>query len=152
VVGEERETRDGHYTYGTVPPFDAIRPLTCYNQTGVFHWMEGMINHHLGKGGRRGAALACHAALACLRMCTGRPLPGRAALQLAGGAAAIHRPRRSPPLLRAGDGDGAAAAGAAADGKQARPRPVFVDFGSSGRKAGRGGRPATRGRGRGRPP
>ena len=51
VVGEERETRDGHYTYGTAPPFDSIRPLTCYNQTGVFHWLEGMINHHLGKGG-----------------------------------------------------------------------------------------------------
>jgi hypothetical protein len=53
VIGEERETRDGHYTYGTAPPFDSIRPLTCYNQTGVFHWLEGMINHHLGKGGRR---------------------------------------------------------------------------------------------------
>jgi hypothetical protein len=50
VVGEERETRDGHYTYSTHAPFNNMRPLQCYNQTGVYHWLESMLNHHLPRG------------------------------------------------------------------------------------------------------
>jgi hypothetical protein len=63
VVGEERETRDGHYTYSTVPPFNTIKPLQCYNQTGVYHWLEGMLNHHLPRG-----AHTCARLLAALLM------------------------------------------------------------------------------------
>ena len=31
VVGHERETRDGHYSYRAQPPFDSLQPLESSN-------------------------------------------------------------------------------------------------------------------------
>lgn len=35
MVGEERDTRDGHYLYRTMPPFDVLHPATWGAQAGA---------------------------------------------------------------------------------------------------------------------
>jgi hypothetical protein len=40
VVGDEREPRDGHYTYVAEKPFALIRPLNCQNQAKVTSYLE----------------------------------------------------------------------------------------------------------------
>lgn len=44
VVGEERQTKDGHYTYLALEPFDAVQPLAnCHNAGTVVRWLAQMI-------------------------------------------------------------------------------------------------------------
>ncbi|KAK9914836.1 hypothetical protein WJX75_001156 [Coccomyxa subellipsoidea] len=45
VVGDEREPRDGHYTYVAEKPFALIRPLNCQNQAKVTSYLEDWITH-----------------------------------------------------------------------------------------------------------
>ncbi len=40
VVGDEREPRDGHYSYVAEKPFSLIRPLACQNQARVTSYLE----------------------------------------------------------------------------------------------------------------
>ncbi|GFR52865.1 hypothetical protein Agub_g15493, partial [Astrephomene gubernaculifera] len=47
VLGEERETRDGHYLYSATDEFSARYPLHCHAQKDVIHWLEQRITHHL---------------------------------------------------------------------------------------------------------
>jgi hypothetical protein len=57
VTGEERDTRDGHYSYHKVSSFDIGPPLTCGNLVGVHRWLAAMC------GGVGAAATAAGAAL-----------------------------------------------------------------------------------------
>lgn len=43
VLGEERETRDGHYQYKRVDTFTAGAPLRCGNLSGVHKWLKDHI-------------------------------------------------------------------------------------------------------------
>lgn len=43
VIGEERETRDGHYQYRRVDTFTAGAPLRCGNLSGVHKWLKDHI-------------------------------------------------------------------------------------------------------------
>ena len=43
VLGEERETRDGHYQYRRVDTFNAGVPLRCGNLSGVHKWLKDHI-------------------------------------------------------------------------------------------------------------
>lgn len=45
VVGEEKDTRDGHYAYHTVGVFDVKYPLEESNQTAVHIWLNHMTQH-----------------------------------------------------------------------------------------------------------
>lgn len=40
VVGDERDTRDGHYSYAAVGALAAKHPLTCSNMGTVQHWLN----------------------------------------------------------------------------------------------------------------
>ena len=40
MVGDERDTRDGHYSYNSVEPFASQHPLICSNMGTVQHWMN----------------------------------------------------------------------------------------------------------------
>ena len=40
VVGDERDTRDGHYSYASVGPFAAHHVLACSNMGTVQHWIN----------------------------------------------------------------------------------------------------------------
>ena len=42
VLGEERDTRDGHYVYRKDDDFTAGPPLNCGNLTGVHRWLRDM--------------------------------------------------------------------------------------------------------------
>jgi hypothetical protein len=44
VLGEERETRDGHYQYKRVDTFTAGAPLRCGNLSGVHKWLKDHIS------------------------------------------------------------------------------------------------------------
>ena len=50
VLGEERETRDGHYQYKRVDTFTAGAPLRCGNLSGVHKWLKDHIagGQHVG--------------------------------------------------------------------------------------------------------
>eukprot|EP00775_Hariotina_reticulata_P011533 gene11533-11676_t len=54
VIGVERDTKDGHYSYSAEEPFASIAPLHCSNQAGVFKWLEKMITHHAAGSGDAG--------------------------------------------------------------------------------------------------
>ncbi|KAK9811980.1 hypothetical protein WJX73_005245 [Symbiochloris irregularis] len=43
VIGEERDTRDGHYTYSALAPFAEAFPLSCSNMGAVNHWLEARL-------------------------------------------------------------------------------------------------------------
>lgn len=47
VTGEEKETRDGHYSYHTESIFDRAAPLEAGNQESVKRWLEAMISHQV---------------------------------------------------------------------------------------------------------
>ncbi|GLI68261.1 hypothetical protein VaNZ11_012616 [Volvox africanus] len=47
VVGEERETRDGHYLYKATEEFSPRYPLSCHAQKDVIHWLEQRVTHNL---------------------------------------------------------------------------------------------------------
>ncbi|GIL79408.1 hypothetical protein Vretifemale_8693 [Volvox reticuliferus] len=47
VMGEERETRDGHYLYRATEEFSARYPLSCHAQKDVIHWLEQRVTHNL---------------------------------------------------------------------------------------------------------
>ena len=40
MVGDERDTRDGHYSYYAVEPFASQHPLTCSNMGTVNQWIN----------------------------------------------------------------------------------------------------------------
>ena len=44
AVGEERETRDGHYVYRKVDTFPRGPPLQCSNLAGVHAWLAGVLD------------------------------------------------------------------------------------------------------------
>ncbi|GLC36801.1 hypothetical protein PLESTM_000503300 [Pleodorina starrii] len=46
VVGEERETRDGHYLYKATEEFAVRYPLSCHSQKDVIHWLEQRVTHN----------------------------------------------------------------------------------------------------------
>ncbi|GLC72914.1 hypothetical protein PLESTF_001309200 [Pleodorina starrii] len=46
VVGEERETRDGHYLYKATEEFALRYPLSCHSQKDVIHWLEQRVTHN----------------------------------------------------------------------------------------------------------
>lgn len=48
VVGQERDTRDGHYNYEAEEPFMTHWPLHCFNQTQVQAWLDKLIVHPHG--------------------------------------------------------------------------------------------------------
>lgn len=56
IVGEEKETRDGHYLYRTQGVFDKALPLQVGNQREVERWIDVMVFHAgqvpLGAGGK----------------------------------------------------------------------------------------------------
>eukprot|EP00854_Cymbomonas_tetramitiformis_P006862 gene6862-8196_t len=43
VLGEERETRDGHYMYRNEASFAGGEPLCCSNLSGVHQWLRAMM-------------------------------------------------------------------------------------------------------------
>ena len=45
ATGEERDARDGHYTYHAAPPGSApgAGPMTCHNMAGVERWLEDIM-------------------------------------------------------------------------------------------------------------
>jgi hypothetical protein len=45
VTGEEKDTRDGHYSYHTEPAFDRAAPLAAGNQDAVKRWLDAMVVH-----------------------------------------------------------------------------------------------------------
>ena len=50
VQGQERDARDGHYTYSAVEPFATRAPMPpCTNQQQVMHWLEQFISHNAPK-------------------------------------------------------------------------------------------------------
>lgn len=66
VVGEEKETRDGHYLYRTQGIFDTSRPLHVGNQREVERWLDAMVVHGgmapVGPSGKAPAADSAGAA------------------------------------------------------------------------------------------
>ena len=42
VIGEERDTRDGHYFYSALPPFSETYPLSCSNMGAVNQWLDAV--------------------------------------------------------------------------------------------------------------
>ncbi|KAI7838316.1 hypothetical protein COHA_007885 [Chlorella ohadii] len=112
IVGEEKETRDGHYLYRTQGVFDTALPLQVGNQREVERWLDVMVFH----GG-----------------VAPRPPSGKAMADSLGAAPAPSGGRAHSGLVSEGSGHrlsrggGAAAAAAAAGGSAARP---------SGQKAG----------------
>lgn len=48
VIGDEKDTRDGHYVYRTESVFDKVVPMLAHNQEEVKKWLNWMI------GGRQG--------------------------------------------------------------------------------------------------
>ena len=74
LTGEEKETKDGHYTYHTEPLFQRTRPLDAKNQEEVKKWLNAMLVHPQqglpmipmsvgagGGGGNNGGGTAAHA-------------------------------------------------------------------------------------------
>lgn len=57
IVGEEKDTRDGHYLYRTQGIFDKALPLQVGNQREVERWIDVMVFH----GGVAPAGMACKA-------------------------------------------------------------------------------------------
>ncbi|PRW45230.1 50S ribosomal L23 isoform B [Chlorella sorokiniana] len=111
IVGEEKETRDGHYLYRTQGVFDTALPLQVGNQREVERWLDVMVFH----GG-----------------VAPRPASGKAmAGDSLGGAPAPSGGRAHSGLVSDGSGHrlsrGGGAAAAAAGGSASRP---------SGQKAG----------------
>lgn len=47
VTGEEKETRDGHYSYHTESVFNRAAPLEAGNQESVKRWLDAMISHQI---------------------------------------------------------------------------------------------------------
>lgn len=45
VMGEERETRDGHYVYRTEPAFAGVQALCCGNMSDVNRWLDSMVHN-----------------------------------------------------------------------------------------------------------
>eukprot|EP01025_Chloroclados_australasicus_P060555 TRINITY_DN7785_c0_g1_i2.p1 TRINITY_DN7785_c0_g1~~TRINITY_DN7785_c0_g1_i2.p1 ORF type:complete len:390 (+),score=36.18 TRINITY_DN7785_c0_g1_i2:380-1549(+) len=52
VIGEERDTRDGHYTYRAEGKFKEMQALSCTNVRDVYHYLEQFLTHRVA-----GAAL-----------------------------------------------------------------------------------------------
>lgn len=48
VVGDEKDTRDGHYLYKTESIFDKVVPLEAHNQDEVKKWLNWMIGPRIG--------------------------------------------------------------------------------------------------------
>lgn len=49
VVGEERDTRDGHYLYRAMPPFDVLHPANWGNATSVVEWLNSLVGSPVDK-------------------------------------------------------------------------------------------------------
>ncbi|PSC70457.1 50S ribosomal L23 [Micractinium conductrix] len=59
IVGEEKETRDGHYLYRTQGIFDKALPLQVGNQREVDRWIDIMVTHGgIAPAGASGKAAA----------------------------------------------------------------------------------------------
>ncbi|KAK9829854.1 hypothetical protein WJX72_008265 [[Myrmecia] bisecta] len=53
VTGEERETRDGHYTYRAEEPLNSIHPFESGNANGVYAYLDQLTTHpDSGSGGQ----------------------------------------------------------------------------------------------------
>eukprot|EP00205_Picochlorum_sp_RCC944_P000475 CAMPEP_0182611976 /NCGR_PEP_ID=MMETSP1330-20130603/16230_1 /TAXON_ID=464278 /ORGANISM="Picochlorum sp., Strain RCC944" /LENGTH=386 /DNA_ID=CAMNT_0024831449 /DNA_START=190 /DNA_END=1346 /DNA_ORIENTATION=+ len=58
VVGEEKDTRDGHYLYKTESVFDKVVPLEAHNQEEVKKWLNWMIGPRIGPMPAASASIA----------------------------------------------------------------------------------------------
>lgn len=58
VVGDEKDTRDGHYLYRTESIFDKVVPLEAHNQDEVKKWLNWMIGTRIGPMPAASASIA----------------------------------------------------------------------------------------------
>ena len=73
VVGEEKDTRDGHYLYKTESIFDKVVPLEAHNQDEVKKWLNWMIGPRIGPMPAASASIA-QGRLAALSGLSERPM------------------------------------------------------------------------------
>lgn len=55
VYGEEKDTRDGHYSYHTEGIFDVVARMECGNQGAVGRWLDSWVAHQAPPEGMQGA-------------------------------------------------------------------------------------------------
>ena len=123
VVGEERETKDGHYSYHKNENFLHGPPLACGNLAGVNQWLRDMCGGAAAAGGGGGVG--------------GAGVGGETGV-FVGGSAGGHPPKLkgNGPGRPKGSGAGAGAAGGTGAGVSGTAGGVAGLLGADGLYAG----------------